>query len=152
MYREAERNVFHTALEYHGNMYVFGGVTPNIQILNLPKPQNESLEVKSTLEDYMINTAKDKYEYLEKQDVVIEKDDISDVKSVDELSLDRSVSNDRSKLDDSMINENKQLIKDKKSGKYSFSSTLSPVNSPEKKSGKTSFKKDMFDDYEVKEK
>ena len=83
---------------------------------------------------------------------VAEKDDIFDLKSIDELSLDRRVSNDKSKLDDSMINENKQLIKDKKSGKYSFNSSLSPVSTPEKKSGKTSFKKDMFDDYEVKEK
>lgn len=157
VYREAERNVFHSALEYHGNMYVFGGITPNIHILILPKPHNESLEVKTTLEEYMLNTAKDKYEYLEKEEVAIVKDDISEVKSFDEISLDKSVSNDKSKLDDSMINENNQLIKDKekekdkKSGKYSYSSSLSPVT-PEKKSGKTSFKKDMFEDYEIKEK
>lgn len=123
-------------------------------ILNLPKPHNESLEVTTTLEDYMANTAKEKYEYLDKQANIDIKDDVSEDK-LDELSLDRSVSADRSadksKLDDSMINEKKQLIKEKKSGKFSYTSSVSNVT-PGKKSEKSSFKKDMFDDYDVKEK
>ena len=150
VYCEVEKHIFHTSTEYKGDLYIFGGITSNMSILNLPKIEDNSLEIMTNLKDYIETTSKENYSYLYNMDGF---NIINDKSSVQNEEIE--VSNDKSILNETGINEIKPLVlMDKNSGKWSINTSQKSVKSPGKDSAKTgkSSKKSLWDqDYEVNE-
>ena len=117
-----------------------------MNILSLPKIDINSQEVTTSLSTYIESTSKECYNYLSNMTGI---NAILD--EISEKSDDKShVSNDKIKLEESVINYKKPLVEEKKSGKFSLDSKKTEKTKSSKNSSKKSA--NWAQDYEVNEK